>query len=94
MHYCIQLDLGLGMSPFSGPGLGLVSPGSPGKNNSTLGSAGFPNVHSMSHFSGQVKPRLNSTLRRKSTFNFFFSLYLATLHLLMPLVRILAAVVA
>ena len=52
MYIIIQLDLsGLG---FAGPGMGVGSPGSPGKNSSAFGSTGFPGLQAGSHFSGQV----------------------------------------
>ena len=52
----LQLDLsGFGSNSFGGGMLGgMGSPGSPVKNNSNLGSAGFPGLQAGSQMSGQV----------------------------------------
>lgn len=52
----LQLELsGLGVNPFGAPVLsGIGSPGSPGKNNSGLGSTGFAALQTGAQFPGQV----------------------------------------
>ena len=50
--FFFQLDLGLGMNPYSGPGLGgITSPASPA---SMLNSSGFSGLQAGSQFSGPV----------------------------------------